>query len=121
MTNKIRGELELPLKNVTYVLKPEHGRAVELDEALRRGIIGTLVDSGSRDSVRLHDMAVVIKHLADDAPSVDELKKQLLKSNLYQSALVVTKVLAHIAGGSDPAGEEDAPSKPRTGSTGGAD
>lgn len=116
--NAVRGEVEIQLGDRVYVMKPEHERAVKLDESLRLGILGTLVEAGQRNSFRLEDMAVAIKCLADDAPDIETLKAEILGTNLYLAAITIGRALANIAGGSPGRGEGGGQSDKATGSTG---
>jgi len=118
--NGVRGELELELPETTYLLRPEHGRAVKLDDALPLGILGTLLQMTSDDQVlKLRTMATIVHYLADGRPKTDDVIKQMARSNYMNVAAVVIEALRRVAGGQDDgdkdAGEADALSSQATG------
>lgn len=120
--NTVRGEVELRLGEKTYVLVPEEGRAVRLDDALPRGILGTLLQLTDERVIKVRTLAKVIKHLAQDAPDEDTLAKEILGEPLMTVSAKVARVLSNVAGGGGGASgkAEAARSGPTTESTGAA-
>lgn len=116
--NRVRGEVKLTFPGGSYVLRPEHGRAVRLDDALPSGILGTLIQLTDDRAIKLKTLALVVHHLADGAPKIDEVLVNLTRVNLMTVTSLVVKALSNIAAGSETSGEELAQHDPGTDSTG---
>lgn len=116
--NTVRGEVSVAVGKRTYVLKPNHERQVWLDDALECGIMGTLARASQSNVIKVRDAATAIHYLADDAPSVDELMREIFTTGLDAPLSQVFIALANCASGSGPAsGNADAPPAQATGST----
>lgn len=120
MANKVRGEIELPLTSKTYTLKPEHDRAVKLDDALPLGVLGTLLQMTDERSIKLRTLATIIHHLSDEHPGVDAVMRDIVSENFMFVAGVGIEALRRIASGSGESepGEDDGLSDLATGSIG---
>lgn len=105
--NTTRGELSLRLGEITYTLKPEHERAVRLDDALEHGIMGTLVRVTEERVIKLRDMALIVACLADDVPSLPELERAIFDEGTYVVSSYTTRALVACAAGTHDPGEGD--------------
>jgi hypothetical protein len=124
MVNTVRGEAELVLGDKTFVLRPEHERAVELDEVLPAGILGTLLTLTGDRVIKTHTLAIVIGTLSDPPRLTPaELMPLIVQGNITSTSAIVIGLLRQISSGGleTPPGEPDAPSSEETGSTGADD
>lgn len=118
VANKTRGEVSISLGGTTYVMKPEHERAVRLDDALPRGILGTLIQMSEEGVVKIRTVSLIVHHLVDNSPGVEVLTRNILDAGINQVGVVASIVLTSIASGLHSSGEPVAPSNPGTGSIG---
>ena len=108
--NKVRGEVKIAIGQKTYVLKPEHGRAVKLDDALPLGVLGTLLQITEERVVKARVLATVVHFLADGRPGIDQVTEEIMTDGVVKAAGVITAVLGAVAAGSSMPGEEVPPS-----------
>lgn len=112
--NKVRGETAVELGGRTFVLKPEHGRAVRLDDALPLGILGTLIQLTEERTIKARTLATVVHHLTSGSPGVDALVEMVLATGVTRVAGQVVFALSAVAAGSHSPGEGEPPSAAAT-------